>query len=428
MPRMSRAVAARGADAAGESDEDDGGYAGRPGNWNADHDQARDGKWWHVPDQQIEAMVHGMAASASVSTSSTARPPEARVAPKRSVRFEEGLAGDALDNLMRRTFERGTARADDGASAPDEDGGYSDDDGHEPGTQRPKRWWRVSNQQLRRKIEQMATESSAPRQASLANASGPLFKDRASNKSARLRSDEKIAIKVFFVESGDTLVMRVSPELHLGPSKPPPSNPFTDLFGQGASTKGFDMPMRGFDYRRREFGSTRRPGWSPNWSDSLKEMIAKVTGIEPARQRLTQRNAPMSIDEMSLRSYGLVDGDILHMRIVRMHTDGQGSRGTTTLACTRRKLESEDRRQQPSAAGSNFSLRDNAELAKCKADSDVWLMPRWVSQANPQLFAPVGISVDGKGGQRARANFAEAPIYLADRINSHIQSVRERVG
>jgi len=217
--------------------------------------------------------------------------------------------------------------------------------------------------------------------------------------------------------------MRVSPELHLGPAKPPPPNPFTEVFGQGASTKGFDAPTRPFDYRRREFGRTQRADWSPEWSTSLKEMIARVTDIAPSRQRLTFRHAPMAIDEMPLRTYGISSGDTLQMRVLRA-APAEGRE--TTLACTRRK-QIAGAQQQHGAGSSGWSLRDSALLANCKADGDIWLMPRWVSQANPQLFAPVGIGIDGRGGHRALSQYAETPIFLSDANNGKMQSVRERI-
>mmetsp|Transcript_103669 Transcript_103669/g.278547 ORF Transcript_103669/g.278547 Transcript_103669/m.278547 type:complete len:293 (-) Transcript_103669:17-895(-) len=108
-----------------------------------------------------------------------------------------------------------------------------------------------------------------------------------------------------------------------------------------------------------------------------------------------------------------------------------GAQRSVTLACTRRKQEVQRRRQEQEAAGvapgcgAPF-LRDSALLKHCRHDSDVWMMPRWISQSNPNLFAPVGVGIDGEGGTKACQEFGSAPTFVP--YDGQLARVREVAG
>jgi hypothetical protein len=243
-------------------------------------------------------------------------------------------------------------------------------------------------------------------------------------------------VNVFFIESGDTLVIRLHPDTRIGPAKPPPANCFTQLFGLGAGTNDFDHRARHFDYRRRQFDKTRRPGWRPPWTKSLKGAIARLTEIEPSRQRLTHRNFPMSNDELTLRSYGVQDGETISLRVGHpAPTDKGGSRDELFLASQLRMSRVHERQRRDasalpdgadnSPAGGAYSLRNSKYIGSCKCDGDVWMMPRWISQSCPNLFAAGQNGI--KNGRRPKGEFGTMPIYLPDVNDSKMSDVRESV-
>lgn len=395
--------------------------------------EARSDKWWHVPDEKIEELVQGLRKPAGTQPSAAVKPDAVNSTQRRSVRFEEGAGDDALDRLMQRSFS-GSARekwsvAQGLFRATQQE---AELDGGEQGKQ-----WRVSDVQLMQKIAEVANGTSATAAApapALSQEAGRLGQSKGPRGAVAApglgpavtthKGDGKIAVNVFFLESGDTLTLRVCPDMKLGPAKPPPSNAFTEMFGQGASTKGFDKGLRSFDFRNRQFSSMERPGWSPGWSESLKEHVAQVTNIAPARQKLTFRNSPMGCDEMTLRTYGVGDGDTVSLTVRRLQPEHHNRRNVV-LACTQKKEEvrtqfsqREEGTKQP--GGSGPRLRESAQLAKCRSDGDVWIMPRWISQSNPQLFAHVGapvlggIPVDWDGSLKLQQELPTLPISSRD--------------
>merc|ERR1712039_197159 len=189
--------------------------------------------------------------------------------------------------------------------------------------------------------------------------------------------------------------------------------------------------VRSFDYRRKQFGRTQKEQWAPEWNKSLKTLIEELTRIEPSRQKLFHRSAPMTSDDITLQSYGLQDGDVLQPQIQKW-TPGSGPQRDVLLACTRRKQEMiEQRNGKQATTGPKFdgyTLRDNKDIRKYnRADGDIWMMPRWISQSCPNLFAPVGIGVDSSGGMKPRPEFNSMPIYLPDAHDSKLSRVREAV-
>lgn len=446
-------------------------------------------KWWHVSDDEIHKLVHGgestaapQARQAHVDAGSGAHAQDqgkdghagsgfagaqdATCSPDqqgrrsragRTVSFR-GVEEDAVDQMLRTYAPAAGSR-----SAPSRQ--------QLTGGERPRGWWMVSDTELQAKIAEMAArprgqaqQASASPAATIAVAAGPKPRSSSAAPSAQPKrlarvggamvgaartrgtsagsvsrssgstaasgvgADGKIAIHVFFAESGDDMMLRVNPDLRIGAPKPPPGNRFTDMYGIGASTKGFDAMPRDFDYRSREFGETRRPGWEPEWVESFKGAIRDLTGIEPAHQRLSYKNVPMTNDQCTLREFGITDGATVQMRLYKGTVL---KRGETMLACSRRREAVEEKLRQQVESGTasveNFSLRQCRHLRECRADGDVWMMPKWISQSNPRLFSRVGAGLDGAGGNRAKGDFGERPIYMPDALDPHLGAVRQRV-
>lgn len=390
-------------------------------------------RWWHVPDQKIEEMIRGLGGDLPESPVH-----EMPTKAQRTVHFEKGLGpdGDALDQLMRRSFT-GSARESwrrRQQEAAQEVGKAEEDEWQtdEYGRMRRRKKWEVSEEQLLQKIADIANTSEQPettvRRRSKTGSAGLCALGH-----AKPGTEDKLTVNIMFIETGDILSLRVPPDLRLGPAKPPKTNAFTELFGQGASTKGFDAPLRSFDYKSKSFGSTQRPGWSPQWSDSLKERICKVTNIAPARQRLFFRLVPLCSDDLTLRSFQIQETDMLQMRVEPLRKATENARNrAVTLACTKRKHEVRARQklmdeatQQP---GNGVpSLRVSPHIRNCKVNGDVRMMPKWISQENPQLFDRVGIAIDGHGHHYKAEMNAAMPIYLDDRHDRALRRVRDKV-
>lgn len=249
-------------------------------------------------------------------------------------------------------------------------------------------------------------------------------------KSAITSSNERLSITINFLDSGDTLVMKVMTSLRVGPATPPKLNPFTELFGAGASTKGFCELKKGFDYQKRQFGTTQRPGWRPEWKESLKEMLAHLTGLDISRLRLYHKNCLMS-DELPLSAYGIRNGETFTLMILKereAHTVGRDITLCSSVKAS--KTTWEERREQLLAGaipGHLYSLRQSKHLKECGPGSDVLMMPRWVSQVDPQLFAPVASGITGDGSMKCRVNFNEVPIYMPDMRDPKFIGVRQRI-
>eukprot|EP00930_Biecheleria_cincta_P043888 TRINITY_DN30116_c0_g2_i1.p1 TRINITY_DN30116_c0_g2~~TRINITY_DN30116_c0_g2_i1.p1 ORF type:complete len:450 (-),score=94.45 TRINITY_DN30116_c0_g2_i1:47-1360(-) len=246
----------------------------------------------------------------------------------RSVRFEGAPPEDAIDKMMRSTLGEGSNEQ------PEEQRASNDEDeAHDPKS------WKVSDEQLERLILKMREEQEAPQPLSnsaparlTSSVSAPslsLSHTKATSECQRslgkrprllsstgrldLRRDGKIGVNIFFLDSGDTMTVRVDPELHIGPAMLPEGNRFTDIFGLGASTKGFNE-VKKFDYKRRKWGAEVRENWLPEWSQSLKGLVEELTGVEVARQRLMYKNVHMTSENMTIKSWGLKDGDTIMLR------------------------------------------------------------------------------------------------------------------
>lgn len=410
-------------------------------------------KWWHVPDEQIEDLVRNglqqaslhAGACGSTGTTSQRRPSSLplqrgklgddakQVITKpdtRAVRFgacADVDDGDAIDNLLRHT-RREVESPNDFEAQPGGTASASRKDRTRHVDGGPKSW-KVSDDQIRHYILEMSNADCSNEAAVQASAHSVLANSR------RCRGppagDGKICVNIFMVDSGDTLLLRVPSDLRIGPSRPPPPNRFTDIFGQGASTKGFAQRDKSFDYKRRELGSTQRPGWTPEWIPSLKGLVEHLTGLEVDRQILSYKNMTMAQDDLTLAARGIKGGETLQLR-AQQKRHATGGKGREVALATTKRREEVLKRQRHQQASSNegsavASLRQSRHLSKCRSDGDVWMMPRWIHNDSPELFSRVGAGVDGHGGHTVRPDFESTPIFLSDATDCSMARVREVV-
>eukprot|EP00928_Gymnodinium_smaydae_P080578 TRINITY_DN64246_c0_g1_i1.p1 TRINITY_DN64246_c0_g1~~TRINITY_DN64246_c0_g1_i1.p1 ORF type:complete len:579 (-),score=128.69 TRINITY_DN64246_c0_g1_i1:95-1633(-) len=442
-------------------------------------------KWWHVSDDSINELVHSMsvdssaldgvgssssqrsrlrarsksssslgtsplAASSSAALGARSGPGEASAGERsgtrereRSVRFDVEAETDAVDRMLQdvKTIRLSDPDALDGAG----DGEHREED------EDAEKSWRVSDEQLLRHIVNTAAKVDAESQfrnsltfagqklvrgSMLRSSSVPeaIAVRSAKGAEAARRGECKIAVKIFFVESGDTLVLKVKNNMKIGPPQAPKTNAFTEMFGLGASTKGFCESKKGYDFKRRQFGATQRPGWRPAWTENLKNVIAHWIDVDADKLRIYHKNNVMA-DELNLSDYGVADGETLTLSFVRSDGKEAKPQKDVTLSSSTKKVHAanwELRREQILSGNTDFlapgfTLRKVKDLRRCNPGEDVWMMPKWVSQSMPNLFAPVGAGVTGDGSMKAPNKFEDMPIYLPDIEDSSLERVRTRV-
>jgi len=333
-----------------------------------------------------------------------------------TVRFA-GVEEDSLDSMLRRTQER---LRQGGTSTAGGDGRAS---------------WKVSDQQIEQLVLSMssAPPSQASRRAS-SQAGGALRASglgragaatisASASAPARLADDGRIDVWIYFLQSEDLMRLRVPLDLPAGPPKAPSSNRFTDMYGLGASTKGFDLAKHTFDHRRREFTPANREDWVPEGGGSLKQLIEEYAEIEASRMRLFYRQIPLSNDQLTLRSYGIKDGDTISLRIQRFVPGC--SMGRDVQLATSKRLEPSAEERSGASKYDGYSLRFCKRLKEFRnANGDVYMQPKWCSEMNPRLFAKVGVAVDGAGNFSAAPNQLDAPIWIRDKDNEKLRRVR----
>jgi len=451
----------------------------------------RETKPWHVPDEKIKAMVeevgqkegisqsllqhakcrhprnmghdadddhdHGPseweallkemeAEEAMVNTPAVASTlPRRPSVMRRSVRFEDHN-DDALDRMLKHEAELAQPT------------GYQ-----EPA--RRKNW--MISDEFREFVLSLArsnseTKTEAPRGSLSSSASAPQLKGKVKSS--------VILLHIYFMDSQDVMSLRVSPDLRIGPPQAPKGNRFTDIYGLGANTKGF-AEFKKFDYQRRKWLGGFQKDWVPAWSVSLKGMISELTGMDVARQRLFCKNMPMNNDNLTLRSWRVADGDTLQVRF--QHKISQEQMEAVHKAC---QITHEDksvssindpslpvRAEMESSTSSDFwkpgrmkrtdeksnrstrtprredkpvmlkehahtaQLRHSKHIKRCTSKSDMWMMPRWVSQDEPHHFAPTG-NPKHHVLNREPERFAERGIYLHDSRDASFGRLRKSMG
>lgn len=223
----------------------------------------------------------------------------------------------------------------------------------------------------------------SPEHRALSRAGGSLVSGRSSSTaSLARRKDGKISVRIFIPESGDTLVLRLYPQTRIGPMKKLPSNRFTDIFGEDArSPKASDRPTD---------------------EANLKEMITGYSTIEVFRQRLSFKTFPLSNDDLTLEAYGIKDGDMLHLGIMKTCMNERNRPRCVTEA--------------------SESLQRNGCLSTKRGDSDAWLMPKWVSQDRPNL-----IGTSKPKNTRSLTDFNMNSIFMPDMQDRSLSRVRVAV-
>lgn len=241
-----------------------------------------------------------------------------------------------------------------------------------PPSQRPKHWWKVSDGHIDALVGALAKSQSEPSLPSPTAKAG-----------LSMLTEPPISLHLL-LETGKTLSLKVPLCLKAGPS-PPPRNALTDVFGPGASSKGFEQELP-CSFRHA------RNGWTHVKAASLKGLVSMATGLEPARQQLCHQGGVLRREELTLRAVGLRDGEMLELQ--RMPSPRVGRR-EVLLACSRKKSES----RPPKPRKRLDRVEDFGRIRN--KEGEVQILPRWNKGTSSDVFAKVGIAVDGQGGYRA---------------------------
>eukprot|EP00401_Gymnodinium_catenatum_P027647 CAMPEP_0117621776 /NCGR_PEP_ID=MMETSP0784-20121206/87806_1 /TAXON_ID=39447 /ORGANISM="" /LENGTH=453 /DNA_ID=CAMNT_0005425707 /DNA_START=8 /DNA_END=1366 /DNA_ORIENTATION=- len=395
----------------------------------AELDSAR--KWWHVADQQIETLVASLACRGGASaegvgetplpakcrTTSVAVPPRPTTAPssdrtarpttapssavpanRPSIGFQAVhevplqlaapspvVAVPGAASAQPRANSAGASRAPlvPGAAghAWERFKRASDQRRDGPNVQPRSRplSGSCSARCAARTLSSASTSASAARSPPLSGTCSA----SASRRSSAVGGERAITIYVQNVHTADKFAMRVSPDMRIGPDVHSPAGGVVEVAE----------------------GDECEP-------TSLKAKIEEALGIDASRQRLNFRASPMASDAQTLSSYGVTDGATVHLRVNR---DSPVDRRGVVLACSARKSAKEAMQEDSetlstrSYSARSASARKSLEL-RC-ARGGATMMPKWVSQEYPKLFAPVGIALDGHGGYRPFEAFALTDIY-----------------
>lgn len=441
-------------------DDEEADIISEAGNAAASGQQA---KWWHVSDDKIQDLVRSMGkepieapASVKDGTWRRGRMPK----PLRKVHFDatSGTTGDArpedptkltpedaLDQMLRRMGIQESQRT---LKLPRRDEEDDEEDEREDGLnqeERPDKWWHVPDWQIEDYIEKkqesanMSSSSSAPALSDSSEIhrrihvrlkaigrSEPIPCHRTGRRHAAApKGDDMITVYFQIMDNGTRFSLIVHPDMRIGPDQAPPSNRFTEQFGLGARTNGFDLKAQSFDYRYRRWAKNPRPNWVPSWSDCLKAQIEKATGIEIARQRLLFHGCQLASDVATVRTCGITPG--VELQVFTKREPARDQRGIT-LACTAKRREVEELRrehetcrQKMEAAARSASATQKAALGDAVPKQCV--MPPWVSQEIPNI---IGRNEAAGAGTKLKPylSFEEHPVWRPDIEDHRLQRIR----
>lgn len=425
-------------------------------------------KWWHVPDGQIEELVRRLAASRNETPTekSSWRRGKQPKPLRRSHWGEQGQTGasglaatspalplkstpqDALDEMLR---SKAVKEAEAGSNrTPLEDDGeptsnamklrkpmYISDERLEEIIRQiqeanEKKHFEQTNQLSANHSRMQSTVDASPALSSSLSPcvrsgvhvrlkalgrSEPIPCQRTGRRHAAApKAEELIAVFLHMMDTGTRFSLNVHPDLRIGPDQPPPANIFTEQFGLGACTKGFDLKAQSFDYRYRRWTKNPRPNWVPSWTDSLKAQVELITGVAVSKQRLMFHGFCLSNDFTTVRTAGLTSGVELQLFIKKTK-----DLSSVTLASTAKRQKLEEARQALAKTRQKMDGTTNVESGTMKAArgdfSKQTIMPPLKFEETPNLF----------GRQEESASlpsFGEVPIFRPDIEDKMLQRVR----
>lgn len=237
---------------------------------------------------------------------------------------------------------------------------------------------------------------------------------------AASKSQELITVYVDVPDVQGAMAIIVHPDTRIGPDKAPAPNRFHDVFGRGASTKGFLDKKKSYDYKRRVWGPTVREGFRPAWEESLKGLIEDITGIAVEKQRLLYHGSPIRCDEMTVRSYGITHGQTVTLALKKEHVVG---RDEVMLACTAKAKTLEETTKTLHTMLSKLNTVKKADLVKDRSPPRA--MPKMVFHQLPNHFSETGSGREYKGGKCPFKQFGEYGTWHQDQFDAKMTRLRE---
>lgn len=159
------------------------------------------------------------------------------------------------------------------------------------------------------------------------------------------------------------------------------------------------------------------PGSTRPWRlESLKDLIEAACEIEVGRQRFFFKQTALINDELSLKSFGIGDGDLLKLRILK-----HGSH----VGAVRSLRQRGDR-----LAGKydGWTLSNTKHIKQCRSTQGaVYMQPRWNKvppQSEPQISLAAGCSYSSRN---VTGEVLAHPIYVKDPNDSQMRSLRKRL-
>lgn len=169
------------------------------------------------------------------------------------------------------------------------------------------------------------------------------------------------------------------------------------------------------------------PGSPRAWRlESLKGLIEEACDIEVGRQRFFFKQNALINDELSLRSHGVGDGDMLKLRILKHGSHSPaGAGGEVSI----RKFRSERLRGDRLAGKyDGWSIANTKHIKQCRdTQGVVYMQPKWNKvppQSEPQISLAAGCS---QASRAVADNVLAHPIYVKDQDDSQMRNLRLRL-
>jgi hypothetical protein len=221
------------------------------------------------------------------------------------------------------------------------------------------------------------------------------------------RANERVTVHVRNAQTSDTICLNIQCDIKVGPGLPPIDSRLA--YSLDVNTP----PANSVQLQQQTL--------------SLKEEIEHALGIQVSQQRLFFKNSPMGSDWQTLRSYGVSNGSTVNLQVRTSKKLSMAGCGVV-LACTAKrramdeKMEEMDRLGRQQYSVSSAAGRKAMEQRCSRRGATI--LPKWVSQENPNLFAPLGIGLDGHGYLVPFQKFNERPVFHSDPYNAGSQRVR----